>query len=86
MVASTASGAPTIRTALVTERDNAHSPLWSSFADFRGSAADQPTFQAPRNPPAGLSGNRQERYQAEAATKNRSWPSSWPGRMAIIAR
>src|SRR2546430_3911556 len=31
MVASTANGPPTIRTTLVTERDNADSPLWSSF-------------------------------------------------------
>ena len=50
MVASTARGPPTIRTTLVTERDNTDSPLWSSLADFRGSAAEQPTFQASEKP------------------------------------
>src|ERR1700730_11712260 len=30
-VASTTSGAPTVRTTLVTERDNSDSPLWSSL-------------------------------------------------------
>src|SRR5438874_946815 len=50
MVASTARGPPTIRTTLVTERDNTDSPLWSSLADFRGSAAERPSFQAPEKP------------------------------------
>src|SRR5256886_9570301 len=50
IVASTAKGPPTIRTTLVTERDNADSPLWSSLADFRGSAARRPTFEAPEKP------------------------------------
>src|SRR4029077_2075439 len=36
MVASATSGAPRIRTTLVTERDNSNSPLWSSLGDFRG--------------------------------------------------
>src|SRR2546430_17730150 len=34
MVARTASGPPTIRTARVTERDNVDSPLWSKFGGF----------------------------------------------------
>src|ERR1700737_124150 len=83
MVVSATSGTPTIRTTRITERDNSDSPLRSGLADFRTDGRPYPAIRRPRNGPPRLSNRRQCGYQAEAATKKRSWPSSWPGRMAI---
>src|SRR6202165_1159848 len=86
--ATAKSGMLMISVARVTERDNSNPPC--DLSRRRGilgrlGAPDQ-AVRRPRNPTPGLSPRWQSGYQAEAATKKSSWPSNWPGRMAIIAR
>src|SRR5919201_58674 len=88
-VASASSGTLTADAILVTERD-IQSPPCGPSAVIRGIlGGSQPGSQAearPKKPMAWLSLMSQPGCQAEAATKKRTWPRSWPGRRAIIAR
>src|SRR5438445_934674 len=88
IVATASSGAATMTTTLVTDRDIHNPPCgltWRRRILGRGRGRDQ-TVGRPRNPPPRPPLKGQSRYQAEAATKKRSWPSNCPGRMTIIAR
>src|ERR1700682_4801736 len=80
-------GMLTISVARGTERDKSNPPGDLSRVRWilgRRDAPDQ-AVRRPRNHPPGLSSRWHSGYQPEAATKKRSWPSNWPGRMALIA-
>lgn len=51
-----------------------------------GGGGQGQTIERPKNHHRGLSRKRQRGYQAEATMKKSSWPSNWPGRIAIMAR